>query len=242
LQVTSSAQGTPKADLVLLLVKSYQTMAAVSIVRELMVPGALALTLQNGLGNLELLQTEVGEARASAGVTSEGANIVRPGVVRHAGRGITYLAGDRMAETAALFREAGFETHVKESVAGLVWGKLAINAGINPLTALLRQPNGFLAENPAARELMQRAAREVATIAPAYIGDEFPYADAGAAALQVAMATSANMSSMLQDVLNGRPTEIDAITGAVVRLAMECGVPAPTNVFLAHLAAANGLT
>lgn len=242
LQVTSSSQGLPTADLVLLLVKSYQTRAAVSIVQELIGPGGLALTLQNGLGNLELLQAAVGEERANAGVTSEGANVVRPGVVRHAGYGMTYLAGDHMVETAALFREAGFETQVQESVSGLIWGKLAINAGINPLTALLRQPNGFLAENPAARRLMEDAAREVAAIAPAYIGDAFPYPDAGAAALQVARGTSANTSSMLQDVLNGRPTEIDAITGAVIRLAVKSGIAAPTNELLARLAAAHGIT
>lgn len=241
LQVTSSTHGLPKADLVLLLVKSYQTSAAVSIVQELIAPGGLALTLQNGLGNLESLQGAIGTERANAGVTSEGANVVRPGVVRHAGYGITHLAGDQMAEPAALFRAAGFETQLKESVAGLIWGKLAINAGINPLTALLRLPNGYLAANPTARLLMETAAREVAAIAPTYIGDAFPYPDAGAAALQVAQATSANMSSMLQDVLNGRPTEIDAITGAVVRRAKESGIPAPANELLARLAVANGL-
>lgn len=239
-QTYTYAQQLPPAEIVLVLVKSYQTAGATATTRQALAPEGIALTLQNGLGNLELLQEAVGPTRAFAGTTSEGATLVRPGEVRHAGHGLTHLAGERLRQVADLFQAAGFVTQMHDSVAGLIWGKLAINAGINPLTALLRQPNGYLVENPAAGALMTAAANETADLARAQ-GIAFPYPDAGAAALEVARATARNRSSMLQDVLNGRPTEVEAITGAIVRIGAKAGIPVPTNELLRTLFLANDL-
>ena len=226
----TAAQGAAAA---LVLVKSGRTAQAARDAARCLAPDGLALTLQNGLGNLEQLTAVLGPRRAALGSTSQGAMLVAPGDARHAGHGPTYLArtpetAERLANLAALFQQAGLETHLVDDAAGLVWGKLAVNAAINPLTALLRVPNGFLAGHDGARALMGQAAAEVAAVAQAQ-GIALPYPDAAARALAVAQATAANHSSMLQDVLRGAPTEIEAICGAVVDYGARLGVPTPLN-------------
>ena len=115
-----------------------------------------------------------------------------------------------------------------------MWGKLVVNAGINALTALLRVPNGALAASAEARALMASAIAEAAAVAQAR-GTPLPYDNPLAHTLAIAQATSANHSSMLQDVLRGSPTEIDAINGAVEREGQRLGVPTPVNSMLAAL-------
>ena len=139
-----------------------------------------------------------------------------------------------VAALAALLRQAGFTTHLVEHVDSLVWGKLAVNAGINPLTALLNVPNGYLAQDPRARRIMMAAAAETAAVAAAQ-GIPLPYASAPQRALAVAQATAANHSSMLQDVRQGRPTEIEAICGAIARVGQQWSVPTPVNTALWRL-------
>ncbi|MEJ5223042.1 MAG: ketopantoate reductase C-terminal domain-containing protein, partial [Anaerolineales bacterium] len=116
----------------------------------------------------------------------------------------------------------------------LLWGKLIINAAINPLTALLRVPNGALLERPDARLLMGELARETAAVARA-LGVTLPFDDPAAAAEAVARKTASNHSSMAQDILRGAPTEIDAICGAVARAADRCGMTAPLNTVMWRL-------
>jgi 2-dehydropantoate 2-reductase len=117
---------------------------------------------------------------------------------------------------------------IVENAQSLVWGKLVVNAAINPLTALLRITNGELLERPSAREMMGRLALEAAQVAQAE-NIPLPFADPIAAAEDVARKTAANRSSMLQDVLRGAPTEIDAICGAVVRKAEKHMIDTPVN-------------
>ncbi|HEX6387696.1 MAG TPA: 2-dehydropantoate 2-reductase [Anaerolineae bacterium] len=239
LHATSGLTGLAPADLALILVKSGQTERAARQAQQLLSPRGIALTLQNGLGNLEKVAAVVGANRAALGVTAQGATVVAPGIVRHAGHGPTHLARQPaaaagLAEVAELFNQAGLETYLTDNANSLVWGKLAVNAGINPLTALLGVPNGFLAENEGARAIMGQAAEEVAAVARAQ-GIELPFADAAQRALEVARATAANHSSMLQDVMRGASTEIDAICGAVVDYGRRYDVPTPVNERLLQL-------
>ncbi|MBK8900924.1 MAG: 2-dehydropantoate 2-reductase [Anaerolineaceae bacterium] len=236
LAATNDPSTAAPTDLALILVKSHQTRQAAEAARQLLSPSGVALTLQNGLGNLEQLTAVLGPQHANLGITSEGAALLEPGVVRHAGTGHTTIADARETAVAPqaiveLFQAAGFPTSLAANADGLVWGKLAVNAGINPLTAVLQVPNGFLAENTSARELMTLAAQEVAAVAASQ-NIQLPFADVAAQALAVARATAANHSSMWQDLANGRPTEIGAICGAVVQAGRRWGVPTPVNVLL----------
>jgi 2-dehydropantoate 2-reductase len=214
-------------DLALVLVKSTQTAAAIPRIAASLAPHGRILTLQNGLGNREILAAQFGGERVAAGSTSVGATVLGPGRIRHAGHGPTYLPVG-WEELASLLKQVGMETHLTADMDSILWGKLLINAGLNPLTALLRQPNGYLAENPLARELMYRAGEEAAAVATA-AGVRLPEGDLRGRLLGVARATAGNRSSMLQDVDRGAPTEIEAITGQVVKFGRQYHIPTPIN-------------
>ncbi len=235
-RVATRVEGLAAADLVLILTKAYKTAQAAEAAAKAIKPDGLALTLQNGLGNLETLAQHVGAARAALGVTMQGATTDGPGVLRLGGSGPTYLAtraeiAPQVAATAALFERAGFEVHIVDDVTGLMWGKLAINAAINPMAALLRITNGALLSSAWVRQVMRQAAQEVCAVAKAQ-GITLPFPDAAAQAERVAEMTGANRASMLQDVLRGAETEIEAICGAVVQAGQKLGVPTPTNALL----------
>jgi len=246
-------------DIVLVLTKSYATAWAAEQAQQLIgtenqglrtesdtpalspqssVLGPVVVTLQNGLGNRELLALTLGDANVGQGVTALGATLQGLGQVRHAGQGTTIFGAapdrTRMATLVALFNTCGLPAELSDDLEALVWGKLVVNVGINALTALLRVPNGALAANAEAGALMAGAIAEAAAVAQAR-GTALPYDDPLAHTLAVAHATSANHSSMLQDVLRGSPTEIDAINGAVAREGLRLGVPTPVNSMLAAL-------
>jgi 2-dehydropantoate 2-reductase len=239
LQATNDLNELAPVDLAIILVKSHQTTRAARQAANVLRPDGLAITLQNGLGNLEKLAEAVGVERAGLGITAQGATTLAPGHVRHAGEGPTHLAilpgrEQQIRQVAELFNAAGLETTLVASANSLLWGKLAINAGINPLTALLEVPNGQLNLDQRLRQLMAGAANEVARVASAQ-GIQLPYPNAASRATEVAQATANNRSSMLQDISRGAPTEIDAISGAVVQLGQELGIPTPINQYLLGL-------
>lgn len=220
--------------LALVLVKSWQTPAAAAQVARFLAPGGLAVTLQNGLGNLEILAAALGQERAALGVTTAGAALLAPGQVRLASLGSISLGGTHPAleQLANLLRQAGFNVEVappgSQNTQALLWSKLVVSAALNPLTALLRVPNGELLERPSARALLRQVAQETAAVAHG-LGLALPFLDAAGAAEEVARQTASNHSSMLQDVLRRAPTEIDAICGAIYHTACRLGLPAPHN-------------
>jgi len=238
LQATADLKSVGQADVALILTKSPKTALACQDAAQVLKPDGLAITLQNGLGNLEVLDQRLGAARCTQGVTSQGAYLKEPGLLRYAGGGPTHLArrGDHphLCKMKALFEKAGFATEIIEDLTSLQWGKLAANVAINPLTAILRVHNGALLESPAARQLMVEAAQEVEAVAKAK-GIKLPFVDAAVWAQEVARKTARNRSSMLQDALRGVETEINAMCGAVVREGQMLGVPTPVNAFLLQL-------
>ena len=234
-RASASPAAIGACDVVLVLVKAAQTGWAAEQTSQLCAPHTLVVTLQNGVGNRELLAERLGAAHVGQGVTSLGATLLGPGRVRHAGQGATMFgsAPDR-AGMAGVFAACGLPAELTDDLDALVWGKLVVNAGINALTALLRVPNGALDAVPAARDLVAAAVAEAVAVAHGR-GTALPYADALAHVLAVARATGANRSSMLQDTLRGSATEIDTINGAIVREGARLGVPTPVNTLLTQL-------
>lgn len=219
----------------LVLVKSWQTERTAKQLAACLDMDGVVLTLQNGLGNLEILQRSLGRARAAQGVTTTGATLLGPGCVREGGKGALLIAEHpRLELLVELLETAGFEVEIAADMESVLWGKMVVNAAINPLTAILGVPNGVLLERPHARRLMQAIAVEVAAVARAR-GITLPYDDPVAQVERVARHTGENCSSMLQDVTRGAPTEINAINGAVVEAAEEIGLNAPVTETLWHL-------
>lgn len=232
-RITNNPLELQPVQMALVLVKSYQTARAAYELAPILAPDGIVITLQNGLGNLEMLQAALGHGRVLQGVTAQGATMVGPGQVRHAGHGPTYIArapgkGHKQSDLVDLLNQAGLQTQTTENVKSLQWGKLAINAGINPLTAMLGVRNGYLAEHKVARLVMCAAAEETASVARE-LGISLPYADASKRVIEVAEATAENYSSMLQDIHRGSATEIDAINGAVANYGRQIGMPTPIN-------------
>lgn len=217
------------ARMAIVLVKAWQTERASQQLAECLAPDGLAITLQNGIGNKEILVRRLGEGRVAIGTSTTGATMLGPGLARAGGEGIISLEQHpHLGPLEQALKEAHFNVRMVEDAGSLVWGKLVINAAINPLTALLRVTNGELLRRPAARTLMGDLACEVAAVAGAE-KIRLPFEDPVAAAEQVARETSGNHSSMFQDVRRGAPTEIDAICGAVTSRGAKHGVPTPVN-------------
>jgi 2-dehydropantoate 2-reductase len=216
------------ADYVLVLVKSHQTSAVAPAVASALAPQGLAITLQNGLGNLEALEGPIGRGRVGAGVVTVGAGLLAPGRVRVTPGSVALGAGpSRAHELARLLSAAGFAVSVEPDIDRLVWRKLAVNCAINPLSALRGCLNGTLLETPEPRSTLVQVAIEVAAVAAAK-GIELR-ADPAELVLKVVRETAANRSSMLQDLDRGARTEIDAMNGALVREARAHGVLVPLN-------------
>ncbi|RLD02207.1 MAG: 2-dehydropantoate 2-reductase [Chloroflexi bacterium] len=222
-------------SLALVLVKSWQTERAARQLSEVLAEDGVALTLQNGLGNGETLGAVLGQDRTALGVTTYGATSLGPGKVRPGGEGIISVGEHpKISALINLLQLGGFTVQQTEDLSGLIWGKLVINVAINPLTGLLGVKNGELLESPAVTRLMGMAAREAAEVARK-LGVPISFSDPAQAAETVAAATRENLSSMLQDIRRGAPTEIDALCGAVVRQGKKLGVPTPVNEILALL-------
>jgi 2-dehydropantoate 2-reductase len=211
-------------ELALVLVKSHAT-ASLQLP-----PDCPVLTLQNGLGSAEALAKTVGPSRLLVGTTAEAATWLSEGRVRHAAPGITWLGAwthcPHDSAIAALC-SAGFDARHSSDPRESLWTKAIVNAAINPLTALLDVPNGALPENASSRGLLRALAEEAAAVAAAEgYGLGGGHAER---AEQVCRDTAANISSMLQDIRAGRKTEIEAISGEVLRRARAAGLPVPAT-------------
>jgi 2-dehydropantoate 2-reductase len=218
----------PPAEAALVVVKSHQTAGLAERAAGAVTAEGRVVTLQNGLGNREALAAAAG-ARVRSGVVVAGVRLLAPGRVAVVGGSITLEAKDGdpvMARLAALLQAAGIETRLAADIEPEIWRKLAVNCAINPLSALLRLPNGALLDAPGARDTLRAAALEVAAVAGARGID---VGDVAQAVLDVAARTAGNRSSMLQDLDRGARTEIDALCGAVVAEGRRRGVPTPVN-------------
>lgn len=220
-----------EADLACVTVKSYDTVEAA---RTLATGefGAV-LSLQNGLGNEERLAAEL-DSPVLAGIATYGARLGEPGRVECTGVGEVVL-GDpsggksaRAERVGEAFGSVGIDATVAPDMPRRLWEKCAVNAAINPLTALAGVENGAILDEPA-WSIAGEAARETARVAREN-GVELPDGAAVSSLRRVARATESNTSSMAQDVERGSRTEIDAINGYVADHARE---PVPTNALLA---------
>jgi len=226
-------------DVVLICVKSYHTEQAGQAIKLWLEPETVVVTLQNGVGNTDILEQIFGKERVLGGVTAEGATLLGPGKIRHAGQGETIIGPERdpnglVQKIISAFTRAGFQARSADNVNDLIWGKLIINVGINALTALIRLKNGRLPEIDGTRGVMEEAVKEAVAVAKAK-EIRLPYPDPLARVIEVCRATAGNVASMLQDVLKERITEVDFINGAIVREGKVLGIPTPVNFTLTSL-------
>jgi len=239
-KATADAKDIGEADLAVVCVKSYDTKEAMLHARPVIGDNTRILTIQNGIGNIEILNEIAGSDKVIGGSTNLGATLLDTGKVRHAGRGETVIGRMdgkipvEMRSIRELFNKARIETRISRDIKGLLWSKLVINVGINALTAITRLNNGRLTEFEGTRRILRGAVTEAIRVAKRkrikLIHDD-PLAKVEA----VCEATAANISSMLQDIMRKKRTEIDFINGVIVRQGQELGIPVPTNALLVDL-------
>jgi 2-dehydropantoate 2-reductase len=237
----SEASGSPailsSCDVVFLFVKSYSTGEAMDDIAPFLKSDAVVVSLQNGIGNRELVERLVPPARVVCGSVTIGATRVDERTVVYGGSGSVVIGGPNagaVESVRALLESANVpvETHGRPDE--VIWRKAVINAAINPLGALLDVPNGRLLELPDALIVQELVVRECALVAAAK-GVSIDADELIRATREVCAKTAANLCSMLQDLRAGRRTEIDSINGAFARLGREAGVAAPYNELLARL-------
>ena len=239
MNATLDVTSVGKADVVIFFVKTYDTEVAVSDALVLEKEDTIFLTLQNGLGNEEVICQKIDRKKVMLGVTGHGATYLGPGHIRHAGWGKTFIGEldhritDRALRMTQMLCDARIETEVSSNIHDQVWGKLLVNVGVNALTALTGFKNGQLLDYPESARLMERLVSEAAEVArgKGVHLEEDPIEKVR----KTIEATKENRSSMGQDFDHRQKTEIDAINGAVAREAQPLGIPVPFNQAVADL-------
>lgn len=225
--------GSEQPDFVIVATKSYDTEEAMKAMGQFH-ENTVFMSLQNGLDNEDVISMYA--SKVVGGVTSHGVTSEGPGRIHHAGKGRTIVgdfkdAEDEVAQIADLLTEAGIPTEISNDIRREIWKKVIVNAGINPLTAITLQKNGFILENPNLTATLETICEEAVSVANAY-GIEISVEEAIRETKEVARLTADNKSSMLQDIEKGRKTEIESICGAIARLGTEKGIPTPVNMSL----------
>jgi 2-dehydropantoate 2-reductase len=239
-KVSADPKKIGSADLVIIATKAYDTKSAIRQAKLIITEKTSVLTLQNGIGNIEIIGETAGPDKVIGGTTNMGATLLSVGHIRHAGNGETVIGkidGSTpviLREIRELFNKVKLETRISRDIKGILWSKLIINVGINALTVLTRLHNGRLIEFEGTRRILRDAVTEAVKIAKRK-RIKLIYDDPLAKVEAVCEATSGNVSSMLQDVLRKKHTEIDFINGVVVRLGQELGIPVPVNTMLVDL-------
>lgn len=222
-------------DLIIMTVKAYDTKKAMEENISLVGEKTVVLSLQNGLGNEELLAETVGK-RVIGGVTSHGVTFLKPGEIYHSGIGETIIGEmdgeitERVKKVANMFNECGIETGISIEIRKDIWCKAIINSAINPLTAIVKCKNGYLLQNKYLKKLMEEICEEGIAVARSEgidVGEEIIKKTE-----EVAYLTRKNYSSMLQSIMQGKKTEIEEINGEIVKRGRKNDISTPINFTL----------
>ncbi|TFG63407.1 MAG: 2-dehydropantoate 2-reductase [Spirochaetales bacterium] len=233
LQASSDPACLSRVDTAVIFVKSTATASAAGRFADILPAGSVIITLQNGYGNEDILKRLYGPERTAAGVTSHGATFLGPGLIRHAGKGPTYVCmsskkREPLRNFVEALSEAGFETGIEDDIQNLIWSKLVINVGINALTALTGMLNGQLLRFDGTRKVMEALVAEAVEVTKAR-GIRLTYSDPLKQVMETAEKTAMNRSSMLQDFDRKTVSEIEFINGAIMAEAEKLRIAVPVN-------------
>jgi len=240
INITANPNDIGHSELVTICTKSYDTEAALSSIKPLLKDDTNILSLQNGIGNMELIESLVGEDRTVCGMITHGAALIGDGRVRRSGKCEAVIGKPTgrifrdLRNIASLLNNAGIPTKISRDVNGVIWSKLIINSGINALSLICRLSNGELLKYEGTKELMRQAVIEATKVAKKK-KIKLIFDDPLQKVESVCKNTYSNTSSMLQDAMRKKETEIEFINGAVVRHAKSSGVKAPVNEMLTRL-------
>jgi 2-dehydropantoate 2-reductase len=232
-EASTDVEAVRGAEIVLFCVKTTDNSATARAIAPLLAPGALVLSMQNGVDNVEQIRSAAA-IDALPAVVYVAASVPEPGRVKHVGRGDLVVGprNERTERLAAVFSRANVPCRISENIQGELWTKLVWNCALNAVSALGRAKYGNIATSADAWKVVERAVYEVLAVARAADihppGLEDPKA-ALAGALKIATQMAEALSSTAQDMNRGKRTEIDSLNGYVSRRGAELGVPTPVN-------------
>ena len=220
-------------------VKSFSTRAAAESVYKFAKENSIAVTFQNGAGNIENISSFFNINSIAAGATTEGATLLESGIVLHGGKGKTGIGmiknnaedKEKLVPLINALEKAGFKSFYSDNPQKMIWEKLAVNASINSITAILKTTNGIIAENNYLHTLVKLITDE-ACIAAESDNIKLDPDETYKTVLEVAKNTVKNKSSMLQDILAGKKTEIENISGFISKTAEDNKTTAKANLAL----------
>ncbi len=221
------------------MVKAYSTRLVATGLRNKIGSRSLILTLQNGLGNVEVLSKVFG-GQVLAGSTTEASLRLGLGVIERIGRGLTVIGAvdekhsSRVHDVVKMLKSAGFKSRPTSHIPSVVWSKAILNSAINPISAVTRLPNGQLTKIEGLRSLMLEVLGEGSRVARAN-GVTLRVEQLSRLLTKVLKSSARNHSSMLEDVLNSRKTEVRELNGIIAKLGRRRGVKARLNKVLTDL-------
>ncbi len=227
-------------DLVILFVKAHASKEALTSNQHIIGENTYLMTLQNGSGHEYLLEQFAPKNHIIIGTTEDSGTILSPGYVRRGGTGVTNLGmlvpddADILTALKSEFTPCDLDVKIHSNIQQLIWNKLFSNASLSALTGVLQVPMGFIADNEYAWTLTETLIHEATNVARG-LGLEADETAIKEKVRHTATTTPEGLPSICVDLRNGKQTEVETISGSVVRASKRCGVPAPTHEFVVNL-------
>lgn len=234
-----STEGMAPVDLIVVFVKAMFSESALNNNRSIIGPETYLMTLQNGSGHEDMLGKFVPQEHIIIGTTQHNASVAGFGVTKHGGSGMTHMGcvtGDvkRLQKFADAFTACGLDADVSDGVQKMIWNKMFTNVSASALTGALQVPLGFISADEHAWKLCCQLIREAVDVAAA-LGMDFDYDEKVAEVKAVCDKSPNGLTSIYADLRDGRRSEVDTISGSIVRAGVKAGVPTPNHCFLVGL-------
>ncbi len=233
----TSTTGIGPVDLVLLFVKSLYSQGALKANKGLIGSETYVMTLQNGSGHEDILEEFVARDRMIIGTTEDNGSVLGLGHVKRGGKGNTnvgMLTEDKklfLPKLKKAFECCGFTVNIHSNIQQLIWDKLFTNVSLSVVTGILQVDMGYIAANEHAWNMTARLIREAAAVARG-LGLHADEEEILEKVRKTSEMSPNGCTSIRADLQNGRKTEVDTISGSVVRAAGKCGIPVPTHEFV----------
>lgn len=235
-----SSEGIGEVDLVIIFVKALYSRAALMENKAIIGDNTYVLTLQNGAGHEDIIEEFVPKERIIIGTTEDNGAILDNGYVRRGGKGKTnigMLVEDKngmLDKVKECFDGCGFDTHIYSNIQQLIWDKLFTNVSLSALTGVLQVPIGFIAEDEYAWNMTVTLIKEAMQVAKA-MGLEFDEDEMIERVRNTSINSPEGRTSIYADLKAGRLTEVNTISGAVVKAGDRLGIPVPSHKMIVNM-------
>ncbi len=229
-----------EVDLVILFVKSLYSRTALMENSHIIGGNTYVMTLQNGAGHEDIISEFIPMERIIIGTTEDNGAILDTGYVRRGGKGKTNIGmlvpdtNNMLEKVKKVFDSCGFDTHIYSNIQQLIWDKLFTNVSLSALTGILQVPMGFIAQDEYAWNMAVTLIKEAMAVAKA-MGLDFDETEMIERVKNTSLGSPEGRTSIYTDLSKGRPTEVNTISGAVVKAGDKVGVPVPSHKMIVNI-------